>query len=115
MRAPIRVTADGDVSGGGVARLLPGAGCDFPTAQVQAESIEVRIAGRRSDERLELRFGRKDIRPPGSQDLGGFFRTLPAMRLSIRERDGATARDTTRVDDQAGEVHLATTSLRLSG
>src|SRR5215210_639931 len=48
MRAQIRVTDDGAATGRGVAHLLPGAGCDFPTAQVQSRSVSIAIEGERS-------------------------------------------------------------------
>jgi hypothetical protein len=114
MRARIRVTPDGAIDGSGVAHLLPGAACDFPTAQVQAAAISIRIRGARAGALLDLRFRRGALEPPGSQDLGGFVRTLPAMRLSIREREGARDRASTRVEDPEDEIHLATTALLLS-
>jgi hypothetical protein len=114
MRAPIREMPDGAVTGQGLARLLPGAHCDFPSGQVQAEAIEIRITGVREDRTFELRLRPLEIDPPGSQDLGGFVRTLPARRLAIRARDGATARRTTRIEDPADEIQLARTTLILS-
>ena len=114
MRAPIRELPDGEVAGQGVARLLPGAGCDFPSSQVQAETIAIRISGVRQDGTFELRLRPLEIEPPGAQDLGGFVRTLSLRRHSIRARDGATAKRTTTIEDPADEIQLARTTLTLS-
>ena len=115
MRARIRVEPDGAVTGEGVARLLPGARCDFPSGQVQAATVAIRITGARDGRSLDLRLRPLDVEPTGAQDLGGFVRTLPATRFSIKERDGATARRSTRVEDPPDEIQLARTTLTLSG
>jgi hypothetical protein len=115
MRVRILEQPDGEISGQGVARLLSGAGCDFPSGQVQAETISVRIRGIRQDGIFELRFRPVEVGPPGAQDLGGFVRTLAARRHTIRARDGATAKRTTTIEDPADEIQLARTTLLLSG
>lgn len=114
MSGRIRLTEPGRVRGRGVARLLPGAKCDFPSAQVQAERVIVRILGRRDGDELDLRF--QDVRryPVGSQDLGGFVKTLRTFRFSIRERAGAEERKQKRIEDPEGEMHVSMTTIRLS-
>jgi hypothetical protein len=113
MAARIRVAPRGAVTGTGVARLRPGARCDFETAQVQAVQVVVRIAGSRIGDRLRLVFRVDEVAPAGSQDLGGFVEALPAMRFSIRERGGASTGGPTQVRDEDGESHVAHSSLRL--
>ena len=115
VRATIFVSEGGRVLGTGRAKLAGGAGCDFETAQVQARVVAVRLSGSRADGRLRLRFQVDEVSPPGAQDLGGFVDTLPVMRFSIRERDGAAASDRTRIVDGDGEIGSATSSLRLDG
>jgi hypothetical protein len=111
----IRVTERGVVRGAGVARLRPGSGCDFETAQVQARAVTVRVSGKRIGDRLRVRFSVGDVSPSGAQDLGGFVETLPAMRFSIPEEDGASLAAPTQVQDADGESHVARTTVGLSG
>lgn len=113
MSGRIRVTDPGRVRGRGVARLLPGARCDFPSAQVQAERVIVRILGRREGDGLDLRFQEVSRSPVGSQDLGGFVKTLGTFRFSIPERAGAEARKQKRIEDPEGEIHASITRIRL--
>ena len=113
MRGRIRLTESGRVHGRGVAELLLGARCDFPSAQVQAESVVVRIVGRRDGDELDLRFREVSREPVGSQDLGGFLKTLVALRLSIREGAGAEARKPMRIEDPEGEIHSSVTKIQL--
>jgi hypothetical protein len=114
MRARIRVASDGAVAGEGVAHLRPGARCDFPSGQVQAAAVVIRITGSRDGRSLELRLRPLGVEPPGAQDLGGFVRTLSATRFSIKERAGATVRRSTRVEDPQDEIQQAITTLTLS-
>jgi hypothetical protein len=114
MRARFRVEPDGAVTGQGVAHLRPGAGCDFPSGQVQAAAVVIRIGGARKGRSLDLRLRPLGVEPPGSQDLGGFVRTLPATRFSIGERDGARVRRSKRIEDPEDEIQRATTTLILS-
>jgi hypothetical protein len=89
LRGKITLTESGRVEGGGVARLQPGARCDFPSAQVQARRVFISIAGRRDGDELDLRFLQAGLKPLGSQDLGGFLETLKTLRFSIPVRAGA--------------------------
>jgi hypothetical protein len=113
MSGRIRLTDPGRVRGRGVARLLLGARCDFPSAQVQAERVVVRIVGRREGDELDLRFQDVSRYPVGSQDLGGFVKTLETFRFSIPERAGAEAREQKRIEDPEGEIHVSVTTIRL--
>lgn len=114
MKARIRVSEDGRVVGRGAARLRPGAGCDFPSAQVQTTRVDVRIVGRRDGGALDLRFRDRRVEPAGSQDLGGFIETLRRIRFLLPERTGANVSERARVEDLDGEIHAAVTEIRLS-
>jgi hypothetical protein len=113
VRARIRVTDEGDARGRGTARLLPGASCDFPSAQVQARSVVLLVSGKRAGGRLSLRFRADDVRPAGSNDLGAFLETLDALRIRIRERAGARARTSDRVSSDNGDVFESSTTATL--
>lgn len=113
MRGQIEITQSGRVRGQGRARLLPGARCDFPSAQIQAQRVILRIVGRRDRGRLDLRFREAERRPIGSQDLGGFLRTLGALRVSIPERAGAEVRRSIRIEDPEDEIHRSVTRVEL--
>jgi hypothetical protein len=113
MRGRIEITQSGRVRGQGRARLLLGARCDFPSAQIQSRRVILRIVGRRDGDRLDLRFREVERRPVGSQDLGGFLRTLGALRVSVPERAGAAVRKTIRIEDPEDEIHRAVTTVEL--
>jgi hypothetical protein len=114
MRTRIRVGRDGRVAGRGVARLLPGAGCDFPSAQVQTERVELTITGRRHGDELDLRFREMGREPVGSQDLGAFLRTLPSLRSPLPEQVGAQVSKPKRIEDPEGEIYAAVTTVRIT-
>ena len=113
LQGQIRLTASGRVRGRGIARLQPGAGCDFPSAQVQARRIVVLIFGRRDAGELDLRFREGGRRPVGSQDLGAFLKTLTTLRFSIPEREGADATKPKRIEDPEDEIYASVTLIRL--
>lgn len=109
----IRLTASGGIRGRGVARLLPGWGCDFPSAQVQTRRVLVRFIGRRDGEDLDLRFREERRRPAGSQDLGAFLKTLETLRFTIPERAGAVASKPKTIEDPEDEIYASVTTIRL--
>jgi hypothetical protein len=109
----LKVTGSGEVRGRGTARLLPGARCDFPSAQVQARLVVVRFAGRRDGDELDLRLEEVRRRPVGSQDLGAFLKALPRLRSSIPERAGGEATERERFEDPQDEIHASVTTIRL--
>jgi len=113
LRGRIQLTASGRVRGRGIARLLPGAECDFPSAQVQARRVLVRFVGRRDAGELDLRFREVGRQPAGSQDLGGFLETLARLRFSIPERAGAEASKPQRFEEPADEIYASLTRIRL--
>ena len=111
----IRISGSGRIHGRGVARLRPGARCDFPSAQIQARRIQVRLLGRLDGDAIELRFRVGEVTPAGSQDLGAFVKTLGTLRMSIRDRIGAEASTPTRIEDPDDEIYAAVTTIRLRG
>ncbi|HUF58350.1 MAG TPA: hypothetical protein VMR89_02545 [Actinomycetota bacterium] len=112
-RGQIRLTESGRVQGRAIARLLPGAKCDFPSAQIQARRVVFFIFGRRDAGELDLRFREGDRRPVGSQDLGGFLETLTTIRFSIPERAGAEASKPKRIEDPPDEIYASFTRIQL--
>ena len=116
-RGQIRLTESGRVRGRAVARLRPGAKCDFPSAQVQARRVVVLILGRRYGGELHLRFREEGSgrQPVGSQDLGGFLETLARLRFAIPERAGAEASKPKRIEDPSDEIYASLTRIRLQG
>jgi hypothetical protein len=113
LEGEIELSESGRVDGRGVARLQPGAKCDFPSAQVQARQVVVAIVGIRDGDELDLRFQDAGRKPEGSQDLGGFLKTLTTLRFSIPERAGAAASKPKRIEDPEGEVYASVTTIRL--
>ncbi|MGH7540414.1 MAG: hypothetical protein ACRELC_05400, partial [Gemmatimonadota bacterium] len=89
--------------------------CDFPSAQVQARRVVLRILGRRDGALLRIRFREAGLDPVGSRDLGGFVRLLPRLRLTLEERADAQVRAPVRLEDPEGEVYAAVTVVRLAG
>jgi len=113
LRGEIELKESGRVDGRGVARLLPGARCDFPSAQVQAQRVIVSIVGNRDGDELDLGFLQERLTPLGSQDLGGFLETLKTLRFSIPERAGAEASKPKRIENPDGEIYASVTRIRL--
>ena len=83
--------ADGPVDSAGAATLKSQLRCDEPTAQVQAERIDLRAVGVLRAGELRFRLEETGRSPAGSQELSGFLETIPTVRLEISARDGATA------------------------
>ncbi|MGH2640882.1 MAG: hypothetical protein ACRDGO_04190 [Actinomycetota bacterium] len=115
LEGTLRISASERIEGRGVARLQPGAGCDFPSAQVQTQRILVRILGLRGGDELDLRFREMSRTPAGSQDLGAFVKTLETLRVAIDERAGSEVSKSTRIEDPEDEIYAAVTTIRLRG
>jgi len=82
---------DGPIDGAGAATLRGELRCDEPTAQVQAERIELRAIGGNRGGELRFRLEETGRDPAGSQELSGFLDTIPMLRLRLPAQDGATA------------------------
>jgi hypothetical protein len=94
----------GSIRGGGVARLVGDASCDFPQAQVQTRAIRLRVIGTFAQRMLTLRFVRVGgVDPIGSSDLGGFEATVSQIVLRPRmELHGGARSTVTRPDGDLG-------------
>ncbi len=103
----------GRIQGRGVARLQPGARCDFPSAQVQARRVVVLVSGRREGDVLALRFEVGQVLPAGAQDLGAFVKTIGELRMTIPERAGAEVSKPSRIEDPEDEIYASATTIRL--
>ncbi|HEX4941561.1 MAG TPA: hypothetical protein VFW51_03425 [Actinomycetota bacterium] len=113
VKGTLRISVADRITGRGVARLQPGAGCDFPSAQLQAERIVVEFLGRRDGNELDLRFRDVGRIPAGSQDLGAFVKTLETLRVAIAERPGSEVRKQARIEDPEDEIYRSATTVRL--
>jgi hypothetical protein len=113
VKGTLSISVTDRITGRGVARLQRGAGCDFPSAQVQAERVLVEFLGRRGGENLDLRFRDVGRMPAGSQDLGAFVKTLETLRVAIVERPGSEIKEKTRIEDPEDEIYRSTTTIRL--
>ena len=113
VKGTLRISVADRITGRGVARLQRGAGCDFPSAQVQAQRILVEFLGRREGDELDLRFRDVGLMPAGSQDLGAFVKTLETLRVAIVERAGSEVRKQTRIEDPEDEIYRSATTIRL--
>jgi hypothetical protein len=113
VKGTLRISVADRITGRGVARLQRGAGCDFPSAQVQAQRILVEVVGRREGDELDLRFRDVGLMPAGSQDLGAFVKTLETLRVAIAERAGSEVKKQTRIEDPEDEIYRSATTIRL--
>jgi hypothetical protein len=83
--------ADPALTGNGAAVLKGELRCDEPTAQVQADRIELIAVGTVQADELRFRLEDTARSPVGAQDLSGLVKTLPTLRFQLPLRDGATA------------------------
>lgn len=81
----------GPIDGAGAATRKGELRCTEPTAQVQADRIELRVEGALRDGELRFRLVVTGHAPAGSQELSGFAETIPTLRVVMPARDGATA------------------------
>ncbi|MEX0984022.1 MAG: hypothetical protein WD096_03115 [Actinomycetota bacterium] len=102
VQAVLHERPNGHLAGSALATLRPGAGCDFPTADVQSETIFVRIVGRIADREdpvqmvLHVR-ATGEWEPLGSKDLGAFLALLPDVE--IRTSPGSSGSSTGQATD----------------
>lgn len=89
----------GPIDGAGAATLKSDLRCDEPTAQVQADRIDLRAVGVLRDGEVRFRLEETGRSPAGSQELSGFLDTIPTLRLTMPTRDGATASFDVEVPD----------------
>lgn len=83
--------ADGSIDSAGAATIKGELRCDEPTAQVQAERLDLRAVGVFRDGQLWFRLEETGRSPDGSQELSGFVETILTLRFRMPATDGATA------------------------
>lgn len=104
-RIVVGVTADeGPIDSGASATLKGEVRCDEPTAQVQAERIELRATGVLRDGELRFRLEESSRSPAGAQELSGFLETIPKIPIAIAAREGATSSIDRELPDGGGGI-----------
>ena len=88
--------ADGSIDSAGAATIKGELRCDEPTAQVQAERLDLRAVGVFRDGQLRFRLEETGRSPDGSQELSGFVETILTLRFRMPANDGATRPDRRR-------------------
>jgi hypothetical protein len=96
---------EGPIDSAGAATIKGELRCDEPTAQVQAERLDLRAVGVFRDGQLRFHLEETGRSPLGSQELSGFVETIPTLRLRMPANDGATAAfDVDRSDGGQGRL-----------
>jgi hypothetical protein len=91
-RIEVELEVDGSgLTGTATATLQGELRCDEPTAQVQADRVELVASGSSADGALRFRLAVTSRSPLGSQDLSGLVKTVPTLRFRLPAREGATA------------------------
>jgi hypothetical protein len=80
----LATVSQGEIEGDAVAELVPPSGCAFSQAQVQTDTVTLRVVGELDGGRIRLSFRETGRSPTGSQDLGGFIATLPRISPVLR-------------------------------
>jgi hypothetical protein len=80
----LATVSQGEIEGDAVAELVPPSGCPFSQAQVQTDTVTLRVVGELDGGRIRLSFTETGRSPAGSQDLGGFVATLPRISPVLR-------------------------------
>lgn len=108
------VNGTGWVRGAGAARLVGGAACTFPTAQVQIRTVRLSVAGSLRNRRLVLRLDRTAVVPADALDLGGFLPILPQqVVISVRGGSASGSAQRQRTDEEGRGTYLWSTRFRL--
>ena len=114
-RIDVGVTADeGPIESGASALLKGDLRCDEPTAQVQAERIELRAVGVLRGAELRIRFEETSRSPAGSQELSGFLETIPRLRLVVPAEDGSSSYVDRAFSDGGGGTFAVVVSATIS-
>jgi hypothetical protein len=105
---------DGEIDGSGVATAKGELRCDEPTAQVQADALNLAVTGTIEDGELHFRLDETGRSPVGAQELTGFAKTIPTLRFELPAHEGATAPIDVEVPDRDrgtyGAVGMVTVS-----
>lgn len=103
--------ASGAVEGAGVAELVGSPVCDFPVAQVQAESVDLAAAGSVVDGVLAFELRAGETTPPGAADAGGFLEMVGGASFEVA--DGDRAKVVTEASDGRGGTFRTVTTAAL--
>lgn len=91
---------DGEIDGSGAATAKSELRCDEPTAQVQADALDLSVTGNIVDGELHFQVDETGRTPVGAQELTGFAKTIPTLRFELPAREGATAPIDVEVPDR---------------
>jgi hypothetical protein len=106
----------GDVTIEGTARLNGELRCDFPTAQLQSESLKIVGGGRLRGGEFVFTIQEAGRLPFGSKDYGGLTNTLNFLRFRVPAEDGASVTVSfTRPADAGRGEYGSVNRLTLSG
>lgn len=106
----------GHVTIEGTARLNGDLRCDFPTAQLQSETLTIVGSGRIRGGEFVFAIQEAGRLPFGSKDYGGLTNTLNFLRFRVPAEDGATVTMTyTRPADAGRGEYGSVNRLTLSG
>ena len=92
LRTTLSELETGTLAGEGDAVSQGPAVCDTPTAQVEAESIQVIVTGIRTGDTIRIVLREAGRTPVGARDLGGFANTLRRHRARLPRRRDAGRR-----------------------
>ena len=98
----------GKAQGAGAVHLEGKLRCDFPTAQVQAEEIEIEVGGHLRGALLDLSLDPTSMLPDGSNDFGGLVPTLPRFPTMHLAHGRGVVHSTVRVSDGDQGSYVAT-------
>ena len=103
LRTTLSELETGTLAGEGDAVRQGPAVCDTPTAQVEAETIQVIVTGLRDGDTIRLVLREAGREPAGARDLGGFANTIADIELVFRDV-GTRGRTTETVDRSDGNL-----------
>jgi hypothetical protein len=93
------VTGD-EVEGTGSANARSNLRCDEPSAQIQADVIDLAATGTIVAGELHFRLEETGRTPMGSQELTGFAKTIPTLRFELSAHQGANASFNVEIPDR---------------
>jgi hypothetical protein len=108
LRLTFGVNVSGAVQGTGLAKRHGELRCDFPTAQIEARTIALRVGGHQVGSTLHLTLATTVFAPTGSGDFGGFTHTLVRFPPLVIRGASAEASGTASVSDGDRGHYLAT-------
>ena len=112
---------NGRIVGTGTARLDGDRICTFPSAQINADRIDVELSGLWDSRRFEIRLHDSDRSPVGTTDYGGFASTVfeegPGAVLMVKldsEQAASATVELERADDQGRGRYVSVNRVSLA-